>query len=74
MSDTMHYEHSVRTRYAAAAQQSEAALCCPVPLEEAQPFDCRRNKSRHPSETKGQDYNVTSEASGDCCGPDGVCC
>lgn len=32
MSDTMHDEHSVRTRYAAAAQQSEAALCCPVPL------------------------------------------
>jgi arsenite methyltransferase len=45
-----------------------------IPLEEAQPFDCRLNKSRHPRETKGQDYNVTSEASGDCCGPDGVCC
>lgn len=30
MLDTTHYERSVRTRYAAAAQQREAALCCPV--------------------------------------------
>ncbi len=43
-------------------------------LDEAQPFDCRRNASRHPRESKGQDYNATTVASGDCCGPDGACC
>jgi len=46
----------------------------PIPLDQAKPFDCRRNKCRDPRDTKGQDYNVTSEASGDCCGPDGDCC
>lgn len=30
MPETIHAEHSVRTRYSAAANQREAALCCPV--------------------------------------------
>ncbi len=43
-----------------------------VPLDQAQPFDCSRTALRHPKETKGQDYNATTEASscrdgGDCC-------
>lgn len=43
-----------------------------IPLEEAIPFDCSRTDIRHPKETKGQDYNATTEASncrdaGDCC-------
>jgi ubiquinone/menaquinone biosynthesis C-methylase UbiE len=44
----------------------------PVPLEEAQPFDCSRTSLRHPKETKGQDYNLTTEASQCCDG--GSCC
>ena len=44
-----------------------------VPLEEAAPFDCSRTALRHPKETKGQDYTVTTEAVADCCGPDGGC-
>ncbi len=44
-----------------------------VPPEKAEPFDCSRPKHRHPRETKGQEYDVTTEAgctctdSGDCC-------
>lgn len=43
-----------------------------IPLEEAKPFDCSRTAVRHPKETKGQDYNATTEAAncrdaGDCC-------
>ncbi|MFQ5680068.1 MAG: methyltransferase domain-containing protein [Gemmatimonadota bacterium] len=43
-----------------------------VPLEDAGPFDCSRTPLRHPRETKGQDYHVTTEPIGSCCGPD--CC
>ncbi|MBI2479531.1 MAG: methyltransferase domain-containing protein [Planctomycetia bacterium] len=45
-----------------------------IALDEAQPFDCRRNARRHPRETKGQDYHVTTEATNDCGGSDGACC
>ncbi|MEK6233011.1 MAG: methyltransferase domain-containing protein [Luteolibacter sp.] len=43
-----------------------------IPLKDAKPFDCTRTTIRHPKETKGQDYNATTEASncrdaGDCC-------
>jgi arsenite methyltransferase len=44
----------------------------PIPIEEAQPFDCSRTSLRHPKETKGQDYNVTTDASQCCDG--GTCC
>jgi len=43
-----------------------------VPLDEAAPFDCSRTALRHPRETKGQDYQITTEASS-CCEP-GTCC
>lgn len=43
-----------------------------VPLDEAQPFDCSRTALRHPRESKGQDYQVTTEAK-PCCEP-GSCC
>ncbi|MEP6709864.1 MAG: methyltransferase domain-containing protein [Verrucomicrobiota bacterium] len=43
-----------------------------VPPAEAKPFDCSRTAIRHPKETKGQDYNVTTEASNCCDGGD--CC
>ena len=41
-----------------------------IPLAEAKPFDCARTNSRHPKETKGQDYDRTTTASA-CC--DGGC-
>jgi arsenite methyltransferase len=44
-----------------------------VPLEEAKPFDYSRTSLRHPKETKGQDYNATTEANNKCC-DGGSCC
>ncbi len=44
----------------------------PVPIEEAKPFDCSRTALRHPRETKGMDYNATTDASQCCDG--GSCC
>jgi hypothetical protein len=42
-----------------------------VPTEgERAPFDCARTAPRHPRETKGEGYRVTTAAA-DCCGPDG---
>ena len=43
-----------------------------LPLSEAKPFDCSRTSLRHPKETKGQDYNVTSSPNNQCC--DGGSC
>ena len=44
----------------------------PIPLESAEPFDCARTQLRHPKETKGQEYNATTEAS-QCCDGGGCC-
>jgi ubiquinone/menaquinone biosynthesis C-methylase UbiE len=44
-----------------------------VPLAEAKPFDCSRTSLRHPKETKGQDYNATTETNSKCC-DGGSCC
>ncbi len=44
-----------------------------VPLADAKPFDCSRTSLRHPKETKGQDYNATTEANSKCC-DGGTCC
>jgi arsenite methyltransferase len=44
-----------------------------VPLAEANPFDCARTELRHAKETKGQDYNATTEANSKCC-DGGSCC
>ena len=44
-----------------------------LPLSEAKPFDCSRTSLRHPKETKGQDYNATTEANNKCC-DGGNCC
>ncbi|MGJ8657563.1 MAG: methyltransferase domain-containing protein [Akkermansiaceae bacterium] len=37
-----------------------------IALEDAAEFDCTRNVTRHPRETKGLDYNASTAAS-DCC-------
>src|SRR5438552_2072747 len=44
-----------------------------VPLAEAKPFDCSRTALRHPKETKGQEYDATTEANNTCC-DGGSCC
>jgi ubiquinone/menaquinone biosynthesis C-methylase UbiE len=44
----------------------------PIPSAQARPFDCRANARRDPRETKGVDYDKTTESSR-CCGPDGCC-
>src|SRR5256884_5084968 len=44
-----------------------------VPSAEAKPFDCSRTALRHPKETKGQNYDVTTEANNQCC-DGGSCC
>jgi arsenite methyltransferase len=44
-----------------------------VSLAEAKPFDCSRTSLRHPKETKGNDYNATTEANNKCC-DGGSCC
>jgi arsenite methyltransferase len=44
-----------------------------VPPAEAKPFDCSRTSLRHPNESKGQDYNATTEANSKCC-DGGSCC
>src|SRR6266508_1459707 len=43
-----------------------------IPPAEAKPFDCSRTALRHPKETKGKDYDVTTEANNKCC--DGGSC
>lgn len=43
-----------------------------VPLEEAAPFDCSRTALRHPKETKGEAYDVTTEPA-PCCEPGSRC-
>ncbi|QDV49979.1 methyltransferase domain-containing protein [Gimesia fumaroli] len=45
-----------------------------IPLEEAQEMDCRRNAVRHPQETKGKNYDLTSQIMDSCCSPDSDCC
>jgi arsenite methyltransferase len=44
-----------------------------VPLAEVKPFDCSRTALRHPKETKGQNYDATTEANSKCC-DGGSCC
>jgi len=39
-----------------------------IPLEDAALFDCKETRLRSPRETKGQGYDLTTEAS-DCCTP-----
>lgn len=44
----------------------------PVPEAERLDFDCSRTAPRHPRDTKGQDYALTT-AAGDCCAPEDCC-
>ena len=43
-----------------------------IAIKDAAEFDCTRNVTRHPRETKGLDYNASTEAS-DCCDDTGCC-
>jgi SAM-dependent methyltransferase len=44
-----------------------------ISLSAALPFDCGRTEPRHPRETKGTDYRLTSEEEAPCCGPEDRC-
>lgn len=44
-----------------------------IPLETARPFDCSRSVARHPRETKGLDYDATTDEA-PARSPDGECC
>jgi hypothetical protein len=45
-----------------------------IPAGATQPFDCRRSARRSPRETKGEEYRVTTDGIGPCCGGEGPCC
>jgi len=45
-----------------------------IPLEQAVEFDCKRTKFRNPRETKGLDYDATTDSAGPCCASDSDCC
>ena len=45
-----------------------------VPVADVQPYDGNRAKLRHPRETKGMTYQVTTEPSQCCDGGNGGCC
>ncbi len=45
-----------------------------VPLESATRFDCSRPKHRHPRETKGLEYDATTQSHGTCTDSGGSCC
>ena len=44
-----------------------------VPLDDAEPFDCSRTALRHPRETKGEDYDATTDPQAACCEPGAGC-
>ncbi len=44
-----------------------------IPLEAAAPFECQRDRVRHPRETKGTNYRVTTEKETSCCEPTDCC-
>jgi len=46
----------------------------PIPLDEAKPFECIGTRERHPKETKGHNYNATTDASSCCEAEDGSRC
>ena len=39
-----------------------------IALDQAEPFACKGYALRHPKETKGEDYRITTEATEPCCG------
>ena len=46
----------------------------PVPADDAAPWNANRDALRHPRESKGTDYHLTTEGDdGPCCGPSGCC-
>ena len=64
---------SIYTRPPYADQITPVPPAQDVPLEQAEPFDCRRATVRSPRETKGPTTRPTQLPVADCCGPDGCC-
>lgn len=61
------------TRAPYAGQTIGVEPLAAIPPEERKPFDCMRSVPRHPRETKGMDYAVTTASAG-ACGPSSGCC
>jgi arsenite methyltransferase len=60
--------------YSRAPYKDDLILVPPlaeIPLEEAQPFDCRGRALRSARETKGGEYRATDQPASSCCGPEG---
>jgi arsenite methyltransferase len=64
----------IMTRKPYARQFEPVLPLASVDGGQMRPFDCARRTPRHPRETKGLDYDVTTEAQASACGPDGECC
>lgn len=45
-----------------------------VPLDAAGSFNCNRANLRDPRETKGNEYEATTDSAGPCCGSEADCC
>ncbi|ACK70649.1 Methyltransferase type 11 [Gloeothece citriformis PCC 7424] len=45
-----------------------------IPLEEAELYNCKTKAIRHPQETKGTDYHLTTNTPDDSCCSPGTCC
>ncbi len=56
-----------------ASQMFAVSPLVDIPLEEGTPFDCRRNATRHPRESKGLEYDATTDAAALCL-PGTDCC
>ena len=66
--------YQLLTREPYAGQVAAVEPHVSIPLEEAGPFACSGYARRHPKETKGEDYTLTTEDPGACCGPGSSCC
>jgi SAM-dependent methyltransferase len=63
--------------YSRAPYQDQFILVPPleeIPPAQATVFDCSREQRRHPGETKGAGYKVTSETASVCCAVAPTCC
>jgi arsenite methyltransferase len=45
-----------------------------IPYDEAGTYHCKRTKLRDPRETKGLNYDATTDSAGSCCSQDTDCC
>ncbi len=69
---TFHIYTDPKGPYAGSVEPVEPRV--EVPLDDAEPFNCRAAAGRHPRQTKGQDYDATIDADPDACCEASECC